>query len=185
MFNIEKLIQTCNYLIKKSNPKINYTKLIKLLYLADRESLELTAQSITGDTYVCMDSGPVLSGLYDLIKGKYNETDQCLWNSRFIKDGYDLVVTTENIPQGELSLFETQVLDRIYEKFKNYTVPGIIEYIHNNCHEWEHPSGSSTPLTSKRILKNIGKTKEEIDWIIAETEAFEDEERAFLSLANA
>jgi len=185
MFNIEKLIQACNYLIKKSNQKINYTKLIKLLYLADRESLELTTQSITGDKYVCMRSGPVLSRLYDLIKGKYSEADQVLWNSRFIKDGYDLVVTTENIPQGELSLFETQVLDKIYEKFKDYTVPNMIEYVHNNCHEWKNPSGSSAPLNPKRILRNIGKTNEEIDWIIAETEAFEEEDRAFLSLADA
>ena len=95
MFNIDKLIQACNYLVKKNNNSLNYTKLIKLLYIADKESLKRSLQTITGDTYVSMDNGPVLSKLYDLIKGQYHkELYQNLWNSRFIKDGYNLVAVT-------------------------------------------------------------------------------------------
>ena len=114
MFNIEKLIQACNYLLKKSNGVQNYTKLIKLLYLADKESLKNSLQTITGDTYVSMDNGPVLSNLFDLIKGKYHGRAQNLWDSRFIRDGYDLVVATDRIPYGELSGFEMKILDDIY-----------------------------------------------------------------------
>ena len=61
LFNLEKLIQACNYLLKKNNYSLNYTKLIKLLYLADKESLKGAIQTISGDTYVSMDNGPVLS----------------------------------------------------------------------------------------------------------------------------
>jgi len=184
MFNIEKLIQACNYLIKKNNSILNYTKLIKLLYLADRESLQQSIQTITGDTYVSMDNGPVLSRLYDLIKGKYrNEADQSLWNSRFIKDEYFLRVATDNIPQGELSIFEMKILDKIDEKYKNDDSRAMIKYVHEICSEWENPNGSSIPIKPEKILECIGKTKEEIDWILSETEGFEEEERAFQSLA--
>ncbi|MDR2479978.1 MAG: SocA family protein [Treponema sp.] len=185
MFNIEKLIQACNYLLKKNNFSLNYTKLIKLLYLADKESLKGALQTITGDTYVSMDNGPVLSQLYDLIMGRYRKTDaQNLWNSRFIRDGYNLVAATERIPQGELSKFETRILDQIYEQFKNSGVWEMIDYVHNNCPEWKDPEGSAIAIRPNEILESIGRTPEEIEWILAETSAFEEEERAFLSLSE-
>ena len=184
MFDIEKLIQVCNYLVKKTDFSLNYTKLIKLLYLADRESLRLSLQTITGDSYTSMDSGPVLSKLYDLIKGKGSEKNQNLWDSRFTKNGYDLVAMTDRIPQSELSAFEIKILDEIYEKFKDTDFNGMIKYCHNNCPEWKNPNGSSISIKPKEILKSIGKSPEEIEWILAETQAFEDEERAFLSLEN-
>ena len=185
MFNIEKLIQACNYLVKKNNFSLDYIKLIKLLYLADKESLKLSLKTITGDTYVSMKNGPVLSKLYDLIKGKYRkEYDQYLWNSRFIKDGYGLVAVTDRIPQSELSAFEMQILDQVYGKFENTDTQEMICYVHNNCPVWKHPEGSSIPIQPKEILESIGKSPEEIDWILAETQAFEEEEQVFLSLTT-
>ena len=109
---------------------------------------------------------------------------QNLWNSRFIRDGYDLIVVTDRIPQSELSLYEMQVLDQMYEKFGKYTLGQIIEYAHNNCPEWKNPEGSSLPIKPQEILESIGRTPEEIEWILAETNAFEEEEQAFLSLAK-
>ena len=184
MFNLEKLIQACNYLLKKNDFSLNYTKLIKLLYLADKESLNGALQTITGDTYVSMDNGPVLSKLYDLIMGKYRNDIQNLWNSRFIRDEYNLIAATDRIPQSELSAFERQVLDQIYEKFENYKLGQMIEYVHNNCPEWKNPEGSSIPIEPNEILASIGRTPEEIDWILTETKAFEEEEQAFRSLAE-
>ena len=183
MFNIEKLIQVCNYLVKKNNFSLNYTKLIKLLYLADKESLKQSLQTITGDTYASMDNGPVLSKLYDLIKGVYRkEPDQYLWNSRFIKDEYNLVAGTDRIPQSELSVFEMKILDKIYEQFKDTDYRGMIKHCHDFCPEWKNPHGSSIPIEPEEILQSIGKSSEEIDWILAETQAFEEEERSFQSL---
>ena len=185
MFNPEKLIQACNYLLKKDNSTFNYTKLIKLLYLADKESLKGSLRTITGDTYVSMKNGPVLSNLYDLIMGRYRKEDiQNLWNSRFLRDGYDIIVATERIPQGELSAFEMQILDQIYDKFKGFNLPQMIDYVHNNCPEWKDPEGSSIPIQTREILESIGRSPEEIELILAETEAFEEEDRAFLSLAT-
>jgi uncharacterized phage-associated protein len=185
MFNIEKLIQACNYLIKKNGSKINYTKLIKLLYLADRESLKKSLQTITGDSYVSMNSGPVLSRMYGLIMGMHHEEDiQVLWSSCFIRDGYDLITATDQIPYDELSAFEMQTLDDIYNKFEEYSLGQMIEYVHNNCSEWKHPGGSSIPIKPKNLLKGIGKSPKEIDWILAETDAFEEEEQVFMTLED-
>ena len=184
MFNIEKVIQSCNYLIKKNGASLNYTKLIKLLYLADKESLKESLQTITGDAYVSMDNGPVLSKLYDLIKGKYNKKDiQERWNNYFLKDGHELKAIVPQIPQDELSAFERKILDQVYERYRNCDVWDLVAYVHKNCPEWKDPEGSSIPIKPEEILESIGKTPEEIDWMIAEANAFEEEERAFLSLA--
>jgi uncharacterized phage-associated protein len=185
LFDIEKLIQTCNYIIKKNNNSINYTKLIKLLYLSDKESLKNSLQAITGDKYVSMDNGPVLSGLYDLIKGRYRNKDvQDLWNKFFFKNNYNLDIINDQIRQDELSVFELQILDQIYEKFRDFSVWDMVHYVHMNCPEWKDPEGTSIPIQPNEILESVGKSSEEIDWILAETRAFEEEERAMLSLAQ-
>ena len=185
MFSIEKLIQSCNYLIKKNGSPLNYTKLIKLLYLADKASLKESSQTITGDKYVSMDSGPVLSKLYDLIKGRCRQNEiQSLWDSRFIRNGYELDIATDRIPQGELSEFEIEILDKIYDQFRTYDFNGMIKYAHNNCPEWKDPNHSSIPIPLKDVLKSLEKTPEEIEWILEEAETFDEEDQVFLALAE-
>jgi len=184
VFHIEKLIQACNYLLKKNGFRLNYTKLIKLLYLADKEALRGSMQTITGDSYVSMDNGPVLSKLYDLIKGTYrNREIQGLWDSRFMKDDYDLIAATEKIPQGELSEYETDVLDTVYEQFKDKDFLQMIEYVHANCPEWKDPAGTSLAIETKDILQSLDRTPEEIEWALSEMAAFEEEDKVFSSLA--
>jgi hypothetical protein len=56
---IEKLMQAVGYLLKKYKRRLNYTKLIKELYLTGRESLKETNQAISGDSYVNMKNGTV------------------------------------------------------------------------------------------------------------------------------
>jgi len=185
MQNIEKLIQACNYLIKKNDNSLNYTKLIKMLYLADKEALKGSLQTISSDVYVSMDNGPVLSRLYDLVRGCHGNKDfQNIWNSRFICDGYNLVAATDRIPQGELSKFEINILDQIDSQYKNFSVWDMIDHTHKNCPEWKNPEGSAVPIHPEELLESIGKTPEEIEWILAETKAFEKEDAALLSLAE-
>ncbi len=181
MFNLEKVIQTCNYLLQKNNGSLNYTKMIKLLYLADRESLNEAGNTITGDSYYSLDNGPVLSKLYNLIKGEQtNEKEQTIWDSRFTKDGYDLICLSDRIPFGELSRYEMNLLDTLYKQFKKYDFRYMIDYTHNpeNCPEWQCPNGSSIPISLEDILsKKFKRTPEEIEWIIEEIESFNEEER--------
>jgi hypothetical protein len=182
--NIEKLVQACNYLLKKNDFRLNYTKLIKLLYLADKETLDATNDSMTGDTYASLPSGPVLSQLFDLIRGKYKDKDaQTLWNSRFMVDGYDLVAVTDRIPYGELSRGEMNILDKVYNKFKGADFNDMIRYVHKNCPEWKDPNGSSVPIAMEDILKSLGRTEQEIEWILDEQKAFEEENAIFASLS--
>lgn len=68
-FHIEKAIEAAAMFLKLHGKPMKYIGLLKMLYIADRIALESMNQPITGDNYVSMDYGPVLSGIYDLIKG--------------------------------------------------------------------------------------------------------------------
>jgi hypothetical protein len=185
MFSIEKLAQVTAYLLGKYDFKLNYTKLIKELYLADREALRKSNQTISGDTYVCMNNGPVLSRLYDLIRGACRDKEkQDFWNARFSTDGYDLLGNFARFPEGKLSRFDKEILDSIDSQFHNTDFGSLINYVHNNCPEWEYPGVTSTPLPTQRILKNLEKTDDEIEWILAENRAFDEEEKVFSALAD-
>jgi uncharacterized phage-associated protein len=57
-------------LLELHGDRMEYVRLLKLLYIADREMMAEAGAPITGDRAVAMDHGPVLSHVYDLVKGK-------------------------------------------------------------------------------------------------------------------
>ena len=179
--DIKKIVQIVGYVLAKYNGRLNYTKLIKILYLADREAMKASGYPITGDNYVSMSNGVVLSGIYNLIKDDYsNKTAQNLWDSRFTTDGFDLVMICNAMPTGLLSDFEIRTLDAIDEKFHNQKFGKLIDYIHNpkNCPEWEQ-TDSSIPLDKSRIYSVLGYSDEEIQ-SLAEEERFYAAEKVMI-----
>src|SRR5271155_4089348 len=64
-----KTIQAIGVLLRADGVKrMNYMRLLKLLYMADRESLRETGRPITGGPVTAMERGPVLEEVYDLIR---------------------------------------------------------------------------------------------------------------------
>lgn len=184
---IKKLIQIINYILKKYDYSLNYTKLLKLLYLADRQSFDDIGTSITGDVYAALPYGPILSYTYDLICNNIKNKDQQLWNSVFYMEKWNLISKDKNTSLGELSDYEIEVLDNIDKQFHKYTFGQMIDYVHENCPEWQNPQGSSYPITNESILSTLGKSQEEIDFIMEEEKLYakEDLELAKLSYHNA
>ena len=60
-FNFERALQASAYLLRLDGKRMGYLRLLKLLYIADREWLAETGESITGDRAYAMKYGPVLS----------------------------------------------------------------------------------------------------------------------------
>ena len=85
-FHPEKAVEAAAILLKLHGKPMKYLGLLKILYIADRIALQRIEQPITGDHYVSMDYGPVLSKVYDLIKGQPVDDALPLW-SKFISPG--------------------------------------------------------------------------------------------------
>jgi len=70
MFSEPVVTQMAAYLLKKRGNRMAFIKLIKLLYLAERKAVSKWAEPISGDHFVSMPHGPVLSQTYELIKSQ-------------------------------------------------------------------------------------------------------------------
>ena len=68
-FDLAKTVQAAALLLREHHNRMEYIRLLKLLSIADREMLARRGRTLTGDRAVAMKRGPVLSTVYDLIKG--------------------------------------------------------------------------------------------------------------------
>src|SRR5438552_3980832 len=87
LFHFKKALQATAVLLGyERGRRMSYMRLLKLLYVADRESLGRTGRPITGDRAVAMKRGPVLNRVYDLIRGqsaRAGEWDQFIHTDRY------------------------------------------------------------------------------------------------------
>src|SRR3984893_13184309 len=101
-FNEAKATQAAVRLLRNRGGRMSYMKLIKLLYLADREALARCGRPITTDTYVSMKHRPVLSQVLNLItEGENPALGQTGWVKHVSEpDHFDVVLLEE--PSGDL-----------------------------------------------------------------------------------
>jgi uncharacterized phage-associated protein len=182
-YNPEKTAQAAAHLIGLGGGRLNYMKLIKLLYLADRGSLGKWGRPITGDRFFAMPHGPVLSKVYDqIMAGPDPRVEADPWFRLIRKDNYDVALLSENPPRGDLSQREVNLLCSIFEEFKGMDHWQLRDYCHAELPEWEDPKGSSYPISFEKVLCVLGKTEEEIK-AIAKEAAFDDFAQQTLGVA--
>ena len=161
--NERKITQVATYFLIKRGGRMSHLKLMKLLYLSERESLKRYALPISWDCLVSMPHGPVLSQTLDLMDG----------NVKSQKDGWDDWINTKenhelelkNVHVGldeldELSQADLEILDDIWNQFGKMNRYEIRDYTHSHCSEWENPHGSSYPITYKKVFSALGDTEE-------------------------
>lgn len=150
---------------------MSYLKLIKLLYLADREALLRWGRPVSTDRFVSMDRGPVLSRVLDLITGDVPPGPRGVWNE-YVSAPFDFevrLVVAE--PQSdELSVAEEKLIREIFEKYGKMSRWSLVDLTHS-LPEWEDPQGSAIPIEVRDILRAGGKTELEITAIEAELES--------------
>ena len=153
------------FLLQCLTHKMPHLKLMKLLYLADRRSLDLYDVSISGDHVVAMPHGPVLTMTLDYINGAIQSTTH-VWES-FISDRSNHQVSLRksitNDDLDALSDADIQVLEYIWEKFSDYSQWELVAYTHEHCPEWQDPQGSSHPISFASIFKALGRNRQDAD----------------------
>lgn len=178
-FSDLKVAQMAAYFLSRRGGQMAYLKLLKLLYLADRESMDRFNSTISEDTHVSMPNGPVLSRTLNLITGQI-ESPQ--WRSWISPDaGYEVslsrpVHATEEL--DELSQADVEILEHIWVTYGHLTRWQLVDYTHEHLPEWVDPRGSSTPINPIATFSALGRSPEQ-----AELSARELQERKFLGRA--
>jgi uncharacterized phage-associated protein len=166
-FNEPKTAQAAAQLLKLNGGKINHMVLIKLLYLADRETLLHHNQPITGASMVSMERGPVLSQVLDLI----NEGSTGLWSEYVTPSSdYEVSLKVEFPETSELSRYECRVLGEVYAKFGKMDKWHLVEWLHKNVPEWKDPNGSATRIEFVDVFRANNVSEESIQRINEDAE---------------
>jgi uncharacterized phage-associated protein len=156
-FDTTKVIQAAAALLKtESSACMSRLRLLKLLYIADREYIQEKARPITGDSVVAMDNGPVLGSVYDMIKGR--DAGAVDWQMFLVSNGI-LVQLKSDPGVGKLSRQEIAKLQDVAGRFRDQDDWDVAEYTHT-FEEWQKnkpPKGSSKRIPLDDVLAATGR----------------------------
>ncbi|MFQ2178094.1 Panacea domain-containing protein [Aeromonas veronii] len=160
MFNEERVAQMAAFLLSQQGGHMSYLKLMKLLYLSDREAMSRFGESISGDLMVSMPHGPVLSQTLNLIKSGGEQPDG--WNEWISGEAnYEVATRRRDATRDDFDLLtdiEVEILTRIWHDFGHMGKWDLVNYTHDNCAEWQDPKGSAYPIKEEALFMAVGKT---------------------------
>lgn len=152
-----------------------HLKLIKLMYLADRESMSDHGFPMTGDHFVSMTHGPVLSSTLNHINDQAMSSPDGWdsWISDKANHEVGLLRPANSESLDHLSRADLKILDAIWGKFGHMSKYQIRDYTHHpkNCPEWKDPGESSSPIQYRTVFMALGFPKDLAESMEAEIQA--------------
>lgn len=133
-FKFNKALQAAAYLLRReTSQEMNYMRLLKILYIANRESIFLTGWPIIGGRTAAMKRGPVPSETYNLIKGQELRGPE--WSRYIQKKEYNVRLICDP-GQASLSRFDIETLERVAEDHRAHDEWELVEITHG-FPEWQ------------------------------------------------
>ncbi len=145
---------------------MNVMKLVKLLYLADRQVLVQWGRPISFDWYFSLPHGPVLSFTLDCINAQRDPENPGYWH-RFISErqGHDVRLIGE-VQADQLSEAEEAALDAVFKKFGFMDQFQLRDWCHEHLPEWRDPHGSRLPIDIGDILRAEGYNDDDVQEVM-------------------
>lgn len=173
-FNFDKAMQALALMLRQpGKDRHKYLKVLKLLYIAEKEALLETGRPLTGDRLSAMPHGPVLSHICDLMRG---EDIRPGWADHFRTTGYQIEALKD--PGTDLlSKYEVEKIVDVARRHAERTRWEVRDLTHE-FPEWgrNDPGQSSREIPLEHVLEAGGKPemKERIERAAEADRAFED-----------
>lgn len=151
ILDIEKLKNIVGYIAKKMN-QVKKVILMKILWYIDALSYKINNYSITGLVYTHMPYGALPIGHKEII-----ELDS-LKSNLFINDKeYEeyRIEFNDEYKLKKLRKGEKEIIDKVLDKFKDYSSHEISNYMHNEIAYKETENNEIIPFTLARELKQF------------------------------
>lgn len=160
-FETRKAAQVTAFFAKKAGGEINILRVTKLVYLADRLSMEKRDHPITGDNFVSMPFGPVNTYTYSYMKGvapvRNNEWAEFVGSERWHKLPLARDIRIEDL--DELSRADIKILEETWAAYKDVEDQfELADFTHRFCPEWRNPNGSSLPIDFATVYTRLKKS---------------------------
>jgi uncharacterized phage-associated protein len=167
-FDALKATQVAVSFIEREGGEINVMKLVKLVYLLDRLSLDRRGIPVLGGDYFSMSNGPVISELLDLINSGslYGATTD--WE-RYISDRVEYKIGMTNTPGNDrLSDSEIEMINEIYAQHGDKDRYQLRDWCHENLPEWHPITKGRKEISVESIFEALGKSCEVIQELLKE-----------------
>lgn len=167
-----KAIQAVAFLLKQKHvtKTDNYMRLLKLLYIADRESLQEMGRPIIGDRFIALERGPTLSHLLDLAKQRAYDSSE--WDKYIELNGFEITLV-QDPGNDKLCRYEIDKLKDIWLKRQNDD-EWVVAKETEKFREWlknKPEPGKRNDITLLDVLEAVGRQ----DWHEAIVEDAQDE----------
>lgn len=183
MFDERKALDVACYFMKLHKLPINYMKLLKYMYIYERNQI-LEHSSVTiSDDYFSMKNGPVLSKTYDLIKEITGESAKTssIWHDYIIKsilDKFSLELTEEKNAFPRLSKMDMLEIEKIFHQYKSNDQWEMSEISHT-FPEWTQIQFGREQFSFSDIVNKSNKSEDMKQEIIEEIEYYKKFDELF------
>ncbi|WP_163020908.1 Panacea domain-containing protein [Pseudomonas viridiflava] len=158
IFSEQKVAQMAAFFLARREAPMAHIKLMKLLYLADRLSMERYDAPMSDDSQCNMKNGPILSATLDLMNGSRSSN---AWSALISPIRNNEVTLQRNFvwdELDELSRADLAILEEVFANFGHLNRWELVNYVHT-LPEWENPGSSSKPIDSEVTFESFGLTK--------------------------
>ncbi len=176
-FNEKKATQAACRFLHLAGARMNYMKLIKLLYMLDRSALLEWGRPVTCDHFYSMKLGPVLSEVHDLITEMRLPGEDSFWASHISEPSRWEVELKGDAGRDSLSEAEEEIIDSVWRKYGGYEPFLLVELLHKTLPEWREVTSGRVPLPYRDILAAGNKSPEDISMIEGELESLASDYR--------
>lgn len=172
-FDRRKSIQAVAFLLKtRPGRSDNYMRLLKILYIADRESILETGTPITGDRFACMKHGTMLSRLLNLVRHEdsplLDECDRKEWDTYFVREEEYNIRLLDDPGVGALCDYETSKLRDVADRYRDSSQWDMRDVTHG-LPEYYDPGETSDLISLRYFLEAVGMG-DKADQIIKDAE---------------
>lgn len=155
-FAPDKATQAIAYILRALSGQEDKVKLMKLLYIADRDNFILHGAPITGDDQYAMPHGPVPSGTLNLINGEYPDFAEPIYDYIGLNDYR--VCLKQDPGEPLLRHAEIQTLDRVIAQHGDKHTWSLVGETHEYPEYKEHYRANTSRLIPyESILKHYNK----------------------------
>lgn len=165
-FEYQAALNSLLYSLSRLGGMSDMHKLCKILYFADQRHLSLYGRSITGDTYIAMQYGPVPSNVDDILKAVRGDSffsgyvedlkDKLIFENRYI------IKALAEPDMDELSGSDVECLDYAIDICRNKNFGELTELSHGLA--WTN-TARDRAISVKDILREAGDDEEYVEYI--------------------
>jgi uncharacterized phage-associated protein len=178
-FNEQKATAVASYFLQRAGGELDDLKLMKLMYLAERETIRRYNCGITGDAFFSMQNGPVLSETLRLVQGRPRRTKGEVWNEHIETPEQWRIRLKRPLEADVLSEAEQQELEQEWGRHGRKNKWKLVDITHT-FPEWDERARelkTSIPIPMVDILEALDLPRKTIEARLNEMRAadyFED-----------